>query len=179
VILSNGNGYTAGQVTDEGPNAGLWYMASATATMQLRTQIRREYRADGVPQSMVGDSAIVNACFGVFGNSNKRTTVEVNTQCQSVPAFGSFVAFAWNHEAAHMSAALSAAQGSQGNVYLLWEPRMAGSASELHVLADKDYFDAHSAISSAANTHTGGSTTFWFWRFVGGGWNWVGTQTNH
>ena len=79
-----------------------------------------------------------------------------------------------------MNAALSAARGAQGDVHLSWEPLTFNTESSLANRAFGEYLDAHDAVSSAAqSTHTGSSTPFQFWRFTGGGWNWVVTQTNH
>lgn len=48
--ISNGNGYVAASVpagVSNGPNQGLWYVASVSADMDLRTQWTKKFRADG------------------------------------------------------------------------------------------------------------------------------------
>lgn len=167
-VLSNESGYSSARVQDYGPNSGLWYLGSATATMQLRSQIARNYRADGDPHPMVGESAIVNSCVDHFGNANSRNTHVVNTECQTIQGFLDFIDFAWNHEeATHMSPALAEGRKPASDVHLLWESVVVQEGpEELLNRASIKYTGADDNVQRAAKTHTGDTVFFSFRRFL-------------
>jgi hypothetical protein len=171
--VSNGAGYAAAQVAGTGINGGLYYVNSASATMQLRTQIKRELRTDATPLTMTGDPIIVAAC----GGPTARTTYTVNTVCQSVAAYSNFVTFAWAHEGRHLNAALVEGNQLRSDVHVLWEPLVANDLSALQTLARDVYADTHNRIALAAqNSHTGTPFSYSFWRHVGSGWFWAQTS---
>jgi len=171
--------YGMQQVSGDGPNGSLWYIVSPTATMQLRSQVRVEFRPDGPAFAMVGDSIIVTACLNSLG-AGARSTHTVNTSCLNTSGFADFMSFAWDHEADHVSAGIPAAQQADGDVHLLWEPLARASQSDLQFAARSAFLAAHSHISDAMeSTHTGGTTEFEFWRFLSGAWTWAITVVGH
>ena len=144
--------------------------------MHLVRQIKREFRSDGLPFPMQGNATLVNACFNQFGNYDSRTTLVANTQCQSVPAFGSLVSHAWVHELNHTVEALDEAELPDSDVHFLWEKLAATTSFELDNQTLDEKIRAHQNISSAsAATHTGSFVAYSFWRFVGSGWAWATT----
>lgn len=172
--LSNGTGYAAASVPGSGPNGGLWYVASASADMDLRTQVHKNYRLDGPTWPMFGNATVTVGCYVAFpGNPNAARSVHtVNNVCVVTPAFTSFVNCLWSHEGQHLSAATTAAQSSNNNVYALWEPMVASTSSGLQNNVSAAYSGAHDRVlvtSVAAHINmTQHPYTFWDYTT---GWN--------
>jgi hypothetical protein len=167
--ISNGNGYTAAEV-DGGPNDGLWYVSARTVTMELRTQLNKQWRADGPTYAMTGSSTVINAC----GSTPQRNHQAVNQVCTGInmPAYASFVSHVWSHEGSHLSAALGAAAASGGNLHALLEPLFSTSAAGLQTAAAGEFDDAHDHVfNAAAAIDTGQPIVFKpVWRNRGSGW---------
>jgi hypothetical protein len=125
-----GLGFTVEPV-DDGPNQTLWYVIDPVTRMDLRTQVARKYRPDGIKYTANGLSQVVQAC-GVAYSPNpvpQQNNHGVNTVCFQIPDFTSLVNWAWNHEALHLSAAQPEAESSGNDLYALWEPIVGASAS--------------------------------------------------
>ncbi len=177
--LSNGTGYAAASVPGSGPNHGLWYVASASADMDLRTQVRKWYRSDGPGSAMFGSVTVTFGCSQAFPTDPNgfRNVHTVNNVCVVTPAFNSFVNCLWSHEGQHLSTATTSAQSSANNVYALWEPMVATTSSGLQNIVSVAYSSAHDRVrttsQNAENTMTQHPYTFWDY-IAAGGWQ----QTN-
>lgn len=167
------DGYSASVVDDGGPNNTIYYISGASARADLRSQVNRTFRLDGLALPVFGTPLAV-PCLQFFGNTNARNHDQVNNYCSPQPQFSSFVAYAWAHEALHMNAAYNAARASANDVYALWEPEVAANASQLQFALNGSYVDAHANVAAAAlATHTGGLPQYTFWRYllgICGGW---------
>jgi hypothetical protein len=172
--LSSGNGYTAASVAGSGPNGGLWYVSQKTANMDLRTQVHRNYRSDGVTWSMVGNATVINGCAAAFPSNPTapRNIHTVNNTCVYTPAFNAYVSCVWSHEAQHLSAATTSARIPANDAYALWEPTVAQTSSALQ----SNLFGAHNAANTRvfddADAAHNAMTYYYpiFWSNVGGGW---------
>lgn len=172
--LSSGTGYTAGSVAGSGPNGGLWYVNQRSASMDLRTQVHRDFRSDGVAWAMSGDATVVNGCATAFPGAPTapRNIFTVNNACVNTPAFSVYVGCVWSHEGQHLSAAMTSAQSAPNDVYALWEPLVAPSSGDLHAIVSQPYTFAHDRVFSDALAAHGTMTPYQrtFWYTIGGGW---------
>ncbi len=157
----NSGGWFETTTISEGPNSGLSYVVSASATMQLRSQIRRIFRSDDVGSPLPSGSYLAQAC----GSTGTHSTYYVNTYCLYSLSFAMFWNGAWSHENSHLASALNAARAPQGDLH----KRLHGlvlSEGALSVAASEQYELAHSHIFyTAFATHAGESIhnhTFWW-----------------
>ena len=173
--LSNGTGYSAASVPGAGPNGGLWYVASASADMDLRTQVLKWYRSDGAASAMFGSPTVEFGCAQAFpaDPNGWRNVHTVNNVCVVTPAFTSFVNCLWSHEGQHLSAATTAAQSSNNNVYALWEPMVASTSTELQNDVSPAYSSAHDRVLIASLAAHINMTyrPYTFWDYLLSGWN--------
>lgn len=149
-VVSNGNGYTATQVSGTGPNGGFWYLSNPTGTMDLRAQVRRDHRTDGTAYSVASPPAVANGCASAFPQApaTPRSMHTVNTACIPTTAFTNYVNCIWTHETAHITAGRIAAQASANDVYRLWEPLVRISAADLQTAASVEYAAAEGRVST-------------------------------
>ena len=154
------NGYSSVNVFGEGPNGGFWYVGQKSARMDLREQVNQKFRDDGPPWPVTSNGTVQNGCFAAFGNLDGRNIYTVNTVCVPTPAFSNMVNCLWPHEDQHVSIAVSAAQNSENDVYLLWEPLVATSSGGLYNAVSAEYsgasgrvYDASSALDNQVPHH--------------------------
>jgi len=172
--ISDGSGYSAQSVPGSGPNSGIWYMQGVSATMQLRTQIHKEYRADGPTHPLVGDPVLVNHCTTAFNNANPRNMHAANTLCFYYAEFDSAVAVIWDHERRHMTTGLQYANASSGDLYKRWEPLVALSNLELQSKVRQEYQNTAILVANGMLTAHGTQTaTFHFYRFISDSAKWL------
>lgn len=69
----------------------------------------------------------------------------------------------WAHEGKHLSAAMAAANSSEGDLHRLLGPLTSRSASQLWAAAKLEFENAHDYIKGQANNHNGTFSTFWFY----------------
>lgn len=146
-----------------GPNTGLTYVAVAYVTMQLRSQVHRELRADGFVYPVSAGSAQALAC----GSTNSQSNYSMNVQCypNSKP-FLAYTGATWTHEDSHIAAALDAARTSGGDLHQMF---MDIQPSLPHVVlnaADDDYNRAQGVIRAASlAVHTAGTDSVQMWMY--------------
>lgn len=172
--VSNGNGYVAASVPGSGPNGGLFYVASVSADMDLRTQVKKDFRVDADSFSMTGSAVVINGCAAAFPSAPTlpRTTHTVNTTCVPTAAFGSMVSCSWGHEAKHLTAATISAQTPSNDVYKTLEPMVEKFQNTLHSRIDIAYSGAKNRVLfDALDAHESMTLVlFQFWYNTGGGW---------
>lgn len=157
-----------------GPNGGWWYATSPTAVMDLRTQVRKDYRTDGITFPVAAPAAVANGCATAYPQAPTapRNMHAVNTSCVPTTAFTNLVNCIWTHEVVHLTAGLSAAQTTANDVHRLWEPLVANSASTLQSAVANAYNIAEDSVSrpliDAHNALT--VKTFGVWYNAGSGW---------
>lgn len=172
--IANGAGYVAAQVPtalNAGPNRGLWYVSSVSATMDLRTQRTRKFRSDGDTVTLAGtdpvSTTVRNACQGAFGNTNGRNHVAVNTVCVDIPAFAADTVCTWAHEAAHLDSATVAAKLPINDVHKVFEARVRPTPAQLQTALSSLYDLAWQRVlgharDSAHKYMTTASPTYFF-----------------
>lgn len=181
VNLSNGTGYVAASIpagTGNGPNQGLWYVASVSADIHLRTQQTRKMRADGDTVTLAGTGSVTtlvrNGCVAALGNALGRNHRTVNTTCVPTPDFATHSTCTWAHEARHLDSALVSAKRPLNDVHKLFEPVVMDSAYLLDDELFALYNDAHTNVNNSASNAHGSMTwvTFtYYWNKVDGfGW---------
>lgn len=162
-------GISTTTVSDGGPNHGIIYVINPTATMQLRSQVHRDWRSDGDATGlpMTGHSTVVNAC-----GPQQRNHHYVNTVCAVDSDFSSFVNYIWNHEDLHRAAALSAGTDSDGNLHDLWEPLASKYQSVVDIAISSERVAANTYITEQSQcSHTGTNPPArYFWLNQGSGW---------
>lgn len=173
-LVSNGSGYTAAQVPGSGPNGGWWYVTSPTAVMDLRTQVRKDYRTDGITFPVAAPAAVANGCATAYPQAPTapRNMHAVNTSCVPTTAFTNLVNCIWTHEAVHLNAGVTAAQMSAYDVHRLWEPLVATSAANLQNDIAFTYDIAEDSVSRRLiDAHNSLQVqTFGIWYNTGSGW---------
>ncbi|MDP1860488.1 MAG: hypothetical protein Q8K82_17560 [Gemmatimonadaceae bacterium] len=173
-VVANGNGYTAAQVPGTGPNGGWWYVTNPTGDLDLRTQVRRDYRTDGTFFSVAAPAAVANGCAAAFPQAPTatRNMQTVNTSCVPTAAFTGLVNCIWTHEAAHLAAGTTAAQASANDVYRLWEPKVERSAADLQIAVSSEYTLAEDRVSIPLIAAHDPLTPYFFniWYNSGSGW---------
>jgi hypothetical protein len=181
--LSNGNGYSAATVAGSGPNGGLWYVATTSAIMDLRTQVHRDFRADGPTWVMTGSQTVTTGCAVAFPSNptGPRTIHTVNTTCVPTPDFTAYVTCVWSHEGQHLRADTAAARTAANDVYALWEPMVAQTSSGLQSTVASAYSLANGRVfnAGAATENTGTQYQRIFWYTTGNGWNSYNFTTPH
>ena len=176
-----GQGFTISE--GSGPNEGIWYVTNPTTRMDLRTQLARRYRPDGLTFPLSGIPQVVQACQAAYSPNpvppqNDHT---VNTACFQTTGFTNLVNFTWNHEADHLALAQQEAGQPQHDIYQDWEGIVRGTYSDAFDAADDVQEDMHLAVRQAAlQSHTGGSTSFNLWYHLGSGtWDWATVTVLH
>lgn len=177
--VRNGNGYVAASIPTgvaNGPNQGIWYVDTVTARMDLRTQITKKFRADGDTFPMTGSTVVTAGCAAAFPGSptsgrNHRT---VNRNCVPTADFLTDSVCTWSHEAKHLDSASTSAKRSANNVYLLFEPTIASSATALQNQLGSLYGNANQRVfinaDSAHLAMTLDTLAFYWRRFTQNGW---------
>lgn len=147
--IANGTGYVAAQIPtalNAGPNRGLWYVSSVSATMDLRTQRTRKFRSDGDTVTLAGadpvSTTVRNACQGAFGNTNGRNHLAVNTACLDIAAFAADTLCTWAHETVHLDSATVAAKLPINDVHKVFEARVRQSPEQLQTALSQQYVAA-------------------------------------
>lgn len=162
---------TVDNVADNGPNHTIWYVASRTVKMDLRTQIIHWYRSDGDTYPLIGSPTVINGCQSVLPGQEFVSMHAVNTQCAPLNAFADLLVFAWGHEARHADSALVAAQTVNGNLPFRLEPLVTRDSLELVDSYTFEYLSANAYIGEEANrTHTGACRIFKIWTPDFGSW---------
>lgn len=175
--LGVGSGYSLGQVTGSGPNAGLWFINQMTASMDLRSQVSVRFRNPGTKNPLAGAPlALRTACANAFPQqpSADRSQHEANSACTSNSVtFNAAVTCLWGHEARHLNAGVAAAKWANNDVYALWEGIVRGSQAALVDAAKNTYEGAHLSVRGImlAAEDTGPLQHFsgWWW-VINGGW---------
>lgn len=181
--LQNGTGYSSTSVSSNGPNGGVWYVTQATAGMDLRTQVSKEFRADGAAYAMLGHATVVVGCANAFPAQPTlgRNTHTVNITCTGnyTSQFNGYVSCLWAHEGAHLSGALASAATSTNDLHAVWEPRVGDSDTDLRdeIQLDAQYLEGRINTDAYNAAHNLPQQSFSFWRFeVASGWQ-ATTQT--
>jgi hypothetical protein len=172
--LSSGTGYTATSVPGSGPNGGLWYVASTSADMDLRSQVHPWYRSNSPNTfTMLGAAqAVSDGCATAFpiDPGGARSLYTVNTVCTTnyASAYSSLLNCASSHEGQHLSSATTSAQSADNDVYKLWEPLVATTAGDLQTAVSIAYTNANTRVFSAADNAHNAMTPhqFTIWDFL-------------
>jgi len=171
--LSASNGLSVGQVGSTGPNANLRYVDQMTADMDLRTQISPRYRTNGTPYSLAFAPSALTAACAAASVTGSASVYQANAVCTSnLVEFNNLVSCIWSHEARHMTAGIGAAQYSNNDVYVKWEPLVREDATSLVAAAKVEYENVHLRVRGiiVAAHNTGPYTGFAGWWITGAGW---------
>jgi hypothetical protein len=152
---SSKRGWTYAQVPAGGPNAGLWYFTSDKTGMHVRGQVLKDIRPDGFTYSVTGADSVAKGCKAA-GVKSHATVAVVNNTCmtdQSAFNFAALYAFAWRHEACHMTQALNVfptIPDPRTKLETVVRPDTA-SLNDEAIFGTDGYFSAN-AVITAANT---------------------------
>jgi hypothetical protein len=144
VAVGLGQGFTVGHNPTGGPNGDIWYVASASAKMDLRSNIKRDWRlSDGDQHPILGVDSLVAHC-----GSGPRNVADAN-RCREgefATNFASMISTMWSHEGRHIDTAVTAAREAAYDVYRLWEPLKADDSVALVLAVSGEYTGARDAV---------------------------------
>jgi len=148
-----------------GPNHGIWFIVSPLIDMDLRTQVSKRYRTDGVKLA-VDSTNMATLCQMAYFNTAPRNHLEVNTSCAGVQLgydhsrYLNFLTFVWLHEGRHLSKALEGARSATGDVHRRLGGLVAFSYQDLRGQAENVFDDASQHVfSTALSSHVEGVTS--------------------
>lgn len=152
-------------------------MESVNKKMQIRTQLRRKYRADaessdrhplwGAPQELLVGC---NANIDDFYPGTAQSIHDVNTLCMNVAQFYGFMDFVWDHEDRHMNGLLAAANQTDNDVHALLEPLVGADSGVMQTAVENEIKNAERKIREGGSTHTGNPVPFVFYMYDGSKW---------
>lgn len=154
---------TMAVVPGNGPNGGFSYGVNPAVSMDLRPAIHRVYRADGdtVNLPMLGHHTVTIAC-----GPSRKNHYQVNMPggCAPRQGFADWFDYLWEHEEAHVMAAVAAAKEPQGDLPALWETLVRPDSTMWLFFFRGEELAAHNHILQASQcTHKGEFPTFHFW----------------
>lgn len=161
------NGYTIGQVPS-GPNAGVWYVTSASYRMDRGSNINPNALPGG-PRFLVSDPAQAQECRngGLTGTQITANFYEFNRYCKGVD-MDAFLSATWAHEGfgttganGHESVARAAAATLPYDPYAAIEPLVAGNETDLRNGVVNQAFDRGARLSNYSADHHNGASGNW------------------
>lgn len=150
-----------------GPNTGLTYVQRALVTMQLRTQLRREFRQDGPLYPVVAGTNAALAC----GNTMSRTIRSANLDCfANSKWFNAFSSSMWTHEDQHMASALQIASTPSADLHMRFFGLVGSPYSVMEAAALQYDLVQANVYNAALSTHAPTGSSFDVWMYHNSVW---------